>query len=122
MKYLIIVSFIFFSSCMTPKSASENKQKTFHKSIPINVSFSDIDQNNDQNITLEEFKNYKNSTKNSLASPNIDYKTPLIICGVILGSILFFCFMPKLLKIIKDSIDLCIKKSKDLYNERYKKK
>jgi hypothetical protein len=118
MKYLFFIVVILLSSCISFNKAPNNKPKKLNKPAEINISFSDIDTNNDKNITISEFKKYKESTQKQFSSPNIDYKTPLYISLIILASIIFLCFLPKICEITKRCIDFLTKKVIEFINSK----
>ena len=78
--------------------------------------------NGDNNISTAEFNDYKESTKKGLVDPNVDYARPLTISIILLGSILLFCFIPKLCQVSKVIIDKGGEKTKDWWIKRRSKK
>ena len=120
MRYLIILFCIFLSSCNTFRKVDGKKE--FNEPPTIRVNFKDIDKDGDNNISAAEFNEYKESTKKGLVDPNVDYAKPLIISIILLGSILLFCFIPKICRVSKIVIDKGGKKTKDWWIKRQSKK
>ena len=122
MKYLIILYCIFLSSCYTLNKTERKEELRPNETPPISVKFEDIDANGDNNISTAEFNDYKESTKKGLVDPNVDYARPLTISIILLGSILLFCFIPKLCQVSKVIIDKGGEKTKDWWIKRRSKK
>jgi len=122
MRYLIILFCIFLSSCYTFNKIERKEEVNLNDTPPISVKFEDLDTNGDNNISTVEFNDYKESTKKGLVDPNVDYARPLIISIILLGSILLFCFIPKLCRVSKVIIDKGGKKTKDWWIKRCSKK
>ena len=81
-----IFSFLFLFSCSIKDKFTN---KSFIEKPIVNSTFSKIDVNKDNHISQEEFIEFKNVKK--LIDPTVDYKTPLIIFGVILLIIFSLC-------------------------------
>ena len=122
MRFLIILFCIFLPSCYTITKVDRKKNSEPTQKPTIHVEFEDIDEDGDQNISANEFIKYKESTKKGLVDPNVDYKRPITISLIILGSIMFFCFLPKMCQIARKLYYKGCEKSKEYWDKRRSKK
>jgi hypothetical protein len=97
MRFLFLV-FIFFASCSIKDYIKKPESNTIEEK---NTStFYEIDLNKDNSISKEELNNYYNQNK-SIASPQVDYKTPLIILFIITLMVFSLCSLTYIVDFIK---------------------
>lgn len=97
MRFLFLI-FIFCVSCSIKDYIKKPESTTIEEK---NIStFQKIDLNKDNSISKEELNNYYNQNK-TIASPQVDYKTPFIILSIIALMVFSLCSLTYIVDFIK---------------------